>query len=171
MCGHAFPLEMAINDDAARRAFDMAGKMPAPLWESIVRYLALFRPRKRRLGWPRTAKLLNELLEPILAGKLKRHHRVWAAPIETWKAALEITLARFEQGADEDLKLPLKTHGYLFQVVVGMADRDEAAAERAREDRQRHRDHTETRPSPVRKMMDEQLRKIGVDPDGKRRSD
>jgi len=127
-CAGRFSIEAALTDDAARAAVAAALKLPAPLGDLILRYLALYRPVNRALSWDRAARLLAELLEPIHAAQLTRNGRVWPAPLELWRAALEQMLEK-----RDTLTLPLKSHGYLFEVVVGLAGKAQDAGERKRE--------------------------------------
>ena len=95
----------------------------------LLRYLGLFRPPQRSLTWDRVAKLLAELQQMIAAGQIERHGRFWAAPHAVWQTALDSLFER------QGLMLPLKTHGYLLEIIVGMANKTEASAETAEEQR------------------------------------
>jgi hypothetical protein len=133
-CGATGSLEMFLRDVSARAALASALKLPPPLAPLLANYLGLFRPGKRSLTWDRVERLLSELLEPIQAGKLKRNGRDWPVPVTTWQAALEELLAKREK-----LNLPLKSHGYLFEIVAGMSDKAEASLERDKEEQLRNR--------------------------------
>lgn len=133
-CFARFSIEAALTDDAARQAVAAALKLPAPLGDLILRYMAFFRPSKRALSWDRASKLLTELLDPIQAGKVERHGRSWAAPLDYWREAFEQMLERRDK-----LQLPLKSHGYLFEIVAGMSSRAEGQAETAQINEQKHR--------------------------------
>ncbi len=136
-CFARVAIEAALTDDAARQAVAVALKMPAPLGDLTLRYLALFRPAKRALSWDRAARLLNELLEPIQAGRVERHGRTWAAPLDAWREAFEQMLARRDK-----LSLPLASHGYLFEIVAGGASKIEARTEAESEKKKRHPQRT-----------------------------
>lgn len=135
-CFTRYSIEAALSDDDARRAVAAALKMPAPLGDLILRYIGLFRPTKRALSWGHAAKLLTELLGPIQAGRVERNGRTWAAPMEVWKAAIEQMLAQRDR-----LTLPLKTHGYLFEIIAGHANKIEAQAEAKVEAQKHQRPH------------------------------
>jgi len=113
-CGAEMSLDTVIEHTAAAQALAIALNA-APLGAQIVRYLALFRPQKRLLTWPRVAALLGELLPAIKAGRLERDGRVHEAPLAAWSAALEKTLQARDAGT---LRTPLKSHGYLFEIVI-----------------------------------------------------
>ncbi len=157
VCFARYAIEAALTDDDARRAVAAALKMPAPLGDLILRYIGLFRPAKRALSWDRAARLIDELLAPIQAARVERHGRAWAAPLDAWTAALTEMLDRRDK-----LTLPLKGHGYLFEIVATQANKTEAHAERKTEDQKRQRQHrddkgpvtvaelTKTAPAPAR---------------------
>lgn len=133
-CAGRFSIEAAFTDEAARAAVAAALKFPAPLGELVLRYIALFRPAQRALSWDRAARLLHELLEPISAGRVQRDGRWYEAPIEAWRHALEQMLDQRDR-----LRLPLKSHGYLIEIVIGAVDRVAAETERRREEANRNR--------------------------------
>lgn len=143
-------IEAALSDDDARRAVAAALKMPAPLGDLVLRYIGLFRAPKRALSWDRAARLIEELLAPMLAGRIERHGRIWAAPLEAWKAALTDMLDRRDK-----LQLPLKSHGYLFEIIAAQANKSEAQAESKAEEQKRQRAHRDTgSPTPIAKTLD-----------------
>lgn len=123
-CGATLSLEALLNDVAARQAVATALALPANLGPRLLRYLGLFRPPQRSLTWERAAALLSELQALIDAGQIRRNGRSWSASPTVWAAALDALLER------QNLSLPLKSHGYLFEIIVGMADRVEAEQER-----------------------------------------
>lgn len=127
-CSARFPIEAALTDEAARQAVAAALKLPPGLGDLLLRYIALFRPAKRALSWDRAARLLTELSQAIDTGQVERNGRAWAAPLDHWRAALEEMLERRDK-----LVLPLKSHGYLFEIVAGIANKGESRVERDRE--------------------------------------
>lgn len=129
-CGAMNSLEALLTDVQAREAVAAALAFPAPLGDRLLRYLGLFRPDSRALSWERVARLLRELLAPIQAGRITRDGRQWAAPMDLWVQALDQVL---EDRVAGKLNLPLKSHGYLFAVVSGLAGKGEARSEAQRE--------------------------------------
>ncbi|MEW8522520.1 MAG: hypothetical protein AB2552_05655 [Candidatus Thiodiazotropha endolucinida] len=125
---------MFLNDVAGREAIKAAMAMPHPLNKQLMAYIGLFRPRRCSLTWDRVEKLLKELLEPMEAGKLVRNHRTHVVTTEIWQAALEELLAR-----RDTLRLPMKTHGLLFEITAGLADKWAAKQERDKEDALKNR--------------------------------
>lgn len=127
-CGAEMSLDAMINHDAARSAIAAAMGMDLTLGKALVQYLALFRPAKRSLSFDRVASLLEELIPMVQAGKITRNGQHYAAPRESWKLAIETVLA-----SRSNLQLPLKSHGYLLQVLIGTAEKAEARQELAKE--------------------------------------
>lgn len=134
-CGSINSIEALLTDAAARQAVAAALELPAGLGERLLRYLGLFRPQGRALAWDRAARLLEELRAAIDAGQIERHGQTWPAPLDYWRLALDQML-----DSRPTLALPLKSHGYLYEIIAGLARkageqraaRDEVADERAR---------------------------------------
>lgn len=134
-CGAQYSLEALLTDAAARQAVAAALALPG-LGDRLVRYLGLFRPPGGRgLTWDRVARLLDELHAALAAGQIERHGQTWPAPLDYWQLALDQIL-----DSRPTLILPLKSHGYLYEILVGLsrkaaeasAARQEVAAEQAR---------------------------------------
>lgn len=123
-CSARFPVEAALMDEAARIAVAAALKLPAPLADHLLRYIAMFRPSQRALSWDRAARLLSEVLGMVEAGHIERHGKRYRTTLECWRQGLEEMLA-----ARQLLRLPLKSHGYLLEVLAGLSPGIEAAAE------------------------------------------
>lgn len=121
-------------DASARQFMARLAQLPGPLAEPALRYLALFRPARRALAWSRAVKLLEELAEHIHYGP-RRRGRAWHATTEIWEAAFEVVLNARDNGK---LRLPMKSHGYLLEVVVTLTDQVEGRMERDREEQLRH---------------------------------
>ena len=131
-CSARFSIEAVLSDDAARRAVGVALKLPAPIGDLLLRYIALFRPKSRVLSWSRASRLLEELQADIGKGRIERRGRTWVAPMEVWRLALEEILSQASK-----LTLPMKSHGYLYEIIVGLVDRAEGVQEEAVEKRRR----------------------------------
>ena len=113
-CGAQTSLDVVVDDAAAAEALRQALEL-APLGPRIVRYLALFRPVKTRLTWPRVNALLAELLPCIKGGCVTRNGQTTRIDEAAWAAALDEVIAARDGG---QLRLPLKSHGYLFEVAI-----------------------------------------------------
>lgn len=113
-CGAVHSLDSLINDADASSVLRAVLEMDAEMGKAAIRYIGLFRPAKSQLSWARTAKLLNELLPMIKAQEAARDGVCFPAPTEAWIHGLNETVNARDQGR---LKLPLKSHGYLLEIV------------------------------------------------------
>lgn len=127
-CGACGAIEFFLMDASAREAVRAAFGLPAPLGRQVMSYIGLFRPMQRALTWDRVEKLLAELLEPIQAAQVTRNGIVRPAPVEYWKEALDQVLTNRAK-----LNLPLKSHGYLFEIVANMSGKAAGAQEQQQE--------------------------------------
>ena len=118
-CGAEMSLEAVIDNDAAAQALTLALSI-TPLGKLIVRYLAMFRPAKSKLSWPRVVTLLGELMPMIESKRIERNGQLYDASHEVWCAAIESMLATRDAGR---LQTPLKSHGYLLEVIVSTASK------------------------------------------------
>ena len=125
-CGAEMTLDVLVAHEGARESVLMALQLPAPIGKLLVQYLAMFRPGKRQLTWDRVSVILGELQGPIGQATIERGGRSWPAPLDYWKAALEHMVQLRDSGR---LQLPLKSHGYLLEVIAGMANKAEGKAE------------------------------------------
>lgn len=144
-CGALMGLDVVVAHEGAREAVEIAMQLPAPLGRLLIQYVALFRPGKtRRLSLDRLADLLGELLPMIQAAQIRRDGQDWPAPQEVWAQALREMLDRRER-----LSLPLKSHGYLLEIIAGMGQRSAAKAESRREEQRRERPAGKRRGQPT----------------------
>lgn len=127
-CGATGSAEAVFGDADAAEALRLAGELDPLIARAVWHYLALHRPAQRALTWSRTEKLLREILDLVSQPTIRRHHRDWAVVPAMWREAMD-----HMQAQREKLTLPLKGHGYLLEIVAGLADKQEAGAERARE--------------------------------------
>lgn len=146
-CGADMDLDVLLAHEDSRRALARLCELSLPLARPMLQYLRLFKPAKRAMGHGRTVKLLEELLPDVQRGAIERNGREWTAPLDTWRSALEQVLQRRDDGK---LTLPLKTHGYLYEVLMGLADKAEAVSEREREQQRKAAGRTHVDgPAPV----------------------
>lgn len=113
-CGAVHSLDSLINDADASAVLRAVLEMDAEIGKAAIRYVGLFRPAKSQLSWARTAKLLNELMPMIKAQETVRDGVSSPAPAEAWLHGFNETVNARDQGR---LKLPLKSHGYLLEIV------------------------------------------------------
>lgn len=137
-CGAEMDLDVLLAHEHSRQALAMLIAAGMPLGKALLQYLRLFKPAKRQLGMGRVATLLEPLLADLQRGQIERGGRLWAAPREAWATAIDKLLEARDAGK---LTLPLKSHGYLYEVIAGQADKVEAQAERDIELQRRAREH------------------------------
>ena len=116
-CGAAQSLDALIANDNARELFRKVYAIDSYLGKQIVQYFTLFRPAKTRvLTWSRSVSLLNSLLPDIQAQQIARKGGYFPAPAEAWVWAIEVMMHARDEGK---LSLPLTSHGYLYEVIIG----------------------------------------------------
>jgi len=98
----------------------------ARLLRPLLGYIGLFAPKRTAMRYERVAGLANELVAMIRSAQIERDGRVWPAPVAYWQQAFEELVNRGHAGG---LRTPLGSHGYLFEVIVGYANKAEAKSE------------------------------------------
>jgi len=131
-CGFMAAIETFGADKAARRFAALMGRVPPPLSDLVLRYCGLFAPAKHAMTFTKGERVLGELVPMIEAGRVTRAKREWTVNLAQWEAGLQAMCDKRAQ-----LTLPLKSHGYLLEVLAGSADKLEAKAEAGDIERQR----------------------------------
>lgn len=127
-CGAFGSISQFATDNDARVVAELLARAPADIGISMLNYVSLFRPAKRVLTWPRARRLLVDLEELMRSGCIHRRGQDLGVTRTMWRQALEqMTDAR------PRLTLPLKSHGYLLEIVAGLADKAAASVEDKRE--------------------------------------
>ncbi len=149
-CGATCSLDALLGHSDAGKAFVSALSVTGDLQHPLVKYLAMFRSDSRDLTFERTAKLISEIAPDITAKQIKRGHHTYPAPRAAWIWAINIMLERREQGK---LQLPLKNHGYLYEVITSYkpenapvkesTQRSESSATRPKTDAERAKEQAE----------------------------
>ncbi|PTQ91244.1 hypothetical protein [Agitococcus lubricus] len=115
-CGAVASLDLLLAaEDGASEVVKISGEMQPELWRLMVQYIALFRPQKTKLSFSRMASLLGELHPMIKNAAFERGGKQFHAPLNYWLAAIEQMLAQRDR-----LTLPLKSHGYLFEIMMSL---------------------------------------------------
>jgi hypothetical protein len=127
VCQAEYPLEAAMNDVAARQAVIKAFEL-TEIGGLLIRYVQLFKPAKQALSMTKLAKMLEELVPLIKQGQITRSGVIHAAPQAYWQQGIETMLA-----SREKLSLPLKSHGYLLEIIASFSNKAAAEAERKHE--------------------------------------
>ncbi|MDG6235437.1 hypothetical protein [Glaesserella parasuis] len=112
-CGAIHSLDALVANEAASQALNAALLINGELGRALIGYLGLFRPTESSLTFKRVITLLNELTPMITAQTIKRDRDTFPAPPEAWIYAINQMLAN-----RQTLKLPLKSHGYLLEIIA-----------------------------------------------------
>jgi len=144
-CGASCSLDALLGHSEASQAFVASLNLTGDLAKPLVKYLAMFRAENRDLTFERTAKLLNELAGDINAKCIQRNRITYPAPKAAWVWAINIMLERRDQGK---LQLPLKNHGYLYEVISSFKPENAPAP------------NTQTQPARVTKTDDERAQEL-----------
>lgn len=136
LCAAELSIEQLFAHAETRQAFARLAMVSLPLGGRLLAYVGLFAPTRNRMSIARKVKLLEELLPDVERGAIERKGREWYAPRDAWSDAIEQMLAARDAGK---LTLPITGHGYLYEILVGMADkaesRQEHQVEQARQER------------------------------------
>ncbi len=150
-CGAQFSLETVIQGRRAREAIVAALHLPRAISSPLVSYLTLFRPAKRTLSFDRVEKLFSELRESIESGVIKRNGMTYPAPIDIWCQGLEAVVQARDDGR---LRLPLKSHGYLLEIIATLAGKAAGAAEREKHEALRAGRRGDRKAAPAAPTLD-----------------
>ena len=115
-CGAENSLDGLIAHEQARQSLWALANIGGPMTQGLVQYLGLFRPSKSSLSQARMYSLMSELIPDIRAGEIRRNGQVHPAPVAAWTYAFNEVLAARDSGR---LKTPLKSHGYLYEIIAG----------------------------------------------------
>jgi hypothetical protein len=148
-CNASFSLEAALAVDAARSALVAALNMPA-LGGLLAHYLGLFRATGRALAFARVENLLSTL-KPMLDEQIVvRNGLTRRCPHALWQQGLERMIEQRDAGR---LQLPLKSHGYLLEIVFALAEQAGAKEEKAIEESRRRGDARQQGQQTVDRML------------------
>lgn len=123
-CGTALDLAVIFSSEADHQALARLINVGIPLGGKVIDYLTLHTPAHQRLTAAKKIKLITQLLPDLERQAITAKGRDWAVPHALWAQAIEQMVTHRER-----LTLPLKGHGYLYSVLVNMADKSEASTE------------------------------------------
>lgn len=128
-CRNPLTFEVVLANESVRECILLlmdAHPSASGLLRPLLGYIGLFAPAKQAIRYERMASLLQEIVPMMRKCEITRAGRTYIAPLEYWKSALEEVLSRGQNGS---LKTPLKSHGYLLEVIAQMASKADAQAE------------------------------------------
>lgn len=140
VCGAEESLDVVLvrifPDEDVRLLVEELITKALPLGDLLLRYLRLHKPAKQRLRMSTVRKVLAELVPDVQRVSIERKGRVWIVSPDLWRAAFQTVFDAADKGR---LSLPLEGNGYLYGVLVNMADRREGESEQQREQERRQR--------------------------------
>lgn len=114
-CGAVASLDALIAHEEAAAALRLILDLDRTLARQALRYLGLFRPAQGQLSMARVSRLLAEIVPDMQAQRILRDGKVYQAPLEAWAYAFEAAVSARDNGT---LKTPLKSHGYLYEIIA-----------------------------------------------------
>lgn len=140
VCNSMMSLDVLLADDAPREALlaiinihPQGDKFIKPL----LHYIGLFAPSKSQMSHSRIAALIDELTPWVQSGRIERNGMIHVAPLDYWIDALNVVLAARNAGT---LSTPLKSHGYLLEVIAKRSMATAAKQEQVTHDKARKGD-------------------------------
>lgn len=149
-CGAQQGLMEALEDADGRRFMDVITDVQPVVIRPLMRYLYLFKPAQQGMRWSRMYKLVQEIAPMIKDAKLQRDGTTYTVPPQSWADAM----MHLVETPPKTLKLPLKSHGYLLEILASGAEKAAGQQEsRAIEQkRNRGRDGSTNKPVQAIKM-------------------
>lgn len=126
ICGTELTIIQLFASETTQIAVSRMIAVGMPLGAKVLQYITLFSPPKTRLTVPKQIKLMLQLLPDLERRAITHKGRDWAVPLTVWAQAIDQMLASRDAGR---LELPMTGHGYLYSILVGLADKVEARAE------------------------------------------
>jgi len=134
VCRSELTLEQITRSLDDEQAFTRLVALSVPMAHLVVLYVGLFTPDKQALTLRKKVRLIAQLLPDLQRQTVTHRGRDWAVPHRLWERAIEQVLTARAAGR---IDLPLTSHAYLYTVLAGMADKQEASAEALRESERR----------------------------------
>ncbi|HFE31898.1 MAG TPA: hypothetical protein ENJ17_01155 [Gammaproteobacteria bacterium] len=134
-CGARFELGQAVEDGDGRRFVELLTSLPPIVIKPLMHYLRLFKPPERGLRWSRMLKLTQELAPMIKAAQVARNRTVYVVTAQQWADAM----TRLADSPSPDLRLPLKSNGYLLGMLANVGEQQAAQAEQREIEQARQR--------------------------------
>ncbi|WP_114563493.1 hypothetical protein [Ephemeroptericola cinctiostellae] len=172
-------LDVLLADDAPREALLAiidAHPQGTTFIKPLLHYVGLFAPSKSQMSHSRIASLINELTPMFKAGRIERNGMIHIAPLDYWVDALNAVLAARTAGT---LTLPLKSHGYLLEIIANRSNAAKAKKEQLAHDNARkgvdrrsevHNLQVEhTQAQEAKKETNPQIKKVTSDAESRRR--
>ncbi|MBK9442575.1 MAG: hypothetical protein IPN53_15260 [Comamonadaceae bacterium] len=126
ICGTTLSMEHLLINADDRAAVLRLISFSTSIGASVGQYIRLFDPPKTRLTMRKQVRIVLQLLPDIERRAITHRGRDWAVPLAVWEAGIDQMLQARDAGR---LDLPMKGHGYLYAILVALADKAEASVE------------------------------------------
>jgi len=126
VCGSELGLDHLFVDADNRAAVARLVAVGLPIGARLLQYVRLFAPAKTTLTQRKQVRLILQLLPDLERLAITHRGRDWRVPLDAWSQGIDQMLTARDAGK---LDLPMKGHGYLYAILVGLADKTEAVAE------------------------------------------
>ena len=134
VCGTELGLDHLFVDADNRAIVTRLIAVSLPIGTHLMKYIRLFAPAKTSLTLRKQVRLILQLLPDLERRAITHRGRDWSVPLSCWAQAIDQMLATRDAGR---LDLPMKGHGYLYSILVGLADKVEASVEAQAEQQRR----------------------------------
>ena len=125
-CGIELTVAQLFAHADTQRAVGRLAAVSIPLGARVLQYCSLFAPAKTRMTVPKQVKIILQLLPDMERQGITHKGRDWIVPLSVWAQGIDQMLTSRDAGR---LELPMTGHGYLYSILVGLADKVEARAE------------------------------------------
>jgi hypothetical protein len=125
-CGIELTVAQLFAHADTQRAVGRLAAVSIPLGARVLQYCSLFAPAKTRMTVPKQVKSILQLLPDMERQGITHKGRDWIVPLSVWAQGIDQMLTSRDAGR---LELPMTGHGYLYSILVGLADKVEARAE------------------------------------------
>lgn len=129
-CGATFSVDVWLANHEARLFVIAMAKTPPDITSRIPGYLGMFRRPGGSVGWAKALKILQDLIDLVAPGQVDVKGGMRPSPPGMWAKGIDQLISQKAK-----IDLPLTSHGYLLSIVREMADKEDAANERRRDDR------------------------------------
>ena len=116
-CHHEFDLLGAREDDDWRQLIELILALQPVVHRSLWSYLGLFKG-KSKLKSAKMLRIVKQLAPMIKAAQIERNHNTYAVPATSFARAMEYMV----DSPPASLALPIKSNGYLLQILANNAE-------------------------------------------------
>ena len=136
-CGHQFDLMQARSDHEWHALVKLVLELPPVVHRAVWSYLTLFSTPPRKLQSAKMLRIIKELAPHIKSATVTRNKTTYAVPPDAWSTVM----TSLADNPPKSLSLPLKTNGYLLEILASQAEKFATINEQKTEEAKRHGSH------------------------------